>query len=152
RAEVRVGTDAGDFRGDDQRALQAAVDYIAGLGGGTVRIGPGRYRMRNALALRSNVKLIGEPGKTILAACDGAVTRLAADGDCNERQVTLADPSAFHVGDGIAVQDERYRGGFTVTTATLTAQVDKNTFRISAPLYLDYMVSLKATARLAFPI
>jgi hypothetical protein len=37
-AEVHVGIDGGDIRGHDQRALQAAVDYVAGLGGGTVFI------------------------------------------------------------------------------------------------------------------
>src|SRR5262245_33569851 len=46
-AEVRVGIDEGDIRGSDQRVLQSGVDYIAGLGGGTVHIGPGRYLMRN---------------------------------------------------------------------------------------------------------
>jgi hypothetical protein len=30
--------------------------------------------------------------------------------------------------------------------------VDAHTFRISAPLYLDYLVSKKARARLAFPV
>jgi hypothetical protein len=37
--EIRVGVDEGDFHGSDQRALQAAVDYVAGLGGGTVHKG-----------------------------------------------------------------------------------------------------------------
>src|SRR5262249_51519077 len=45
RAEIHVGIDEGDLRGADHRALQAAVDYVAGLGGGTVWIGPGRYVM-----------------------------------------------------------------------------------------------------------
>lgn len=152
RVEVRVGIDDGDIRGSDQRALQAAVDYVAGLGGGTVHIGPGRYQMRNALTLRDNVRIIGVPGKTVLAACDGMKVRLASDGDCNERQLTLEDASGFRIGDGVAVWDERNAWGYTVTTATLTAQVDARTFRISAPLYLDYMVRFKASAALAFPV
>src|SRR5687767_5854799 len=56
--EISVGIDSGDLRGGDHRALQAAVDYVAGLGGGTVRIGAGRYQMRNALVLRSNVQIV----------------------------------------------------------------------------------------------
>src|SRR5262249_26043738 len=44
-AEFRVGIEKGDIRGADHRALQAAVDYVAGLGGGTVYIGRGRYQM-----------------------------------------------------------------------------------------------------------
>src|SRR4051812_15356268 len=74
-----VGVDDGDIRGNDHRVLQAAVDYVAGIGGGTVRVGPGRYAMRNALTLRENVRVVGVPGKTILAACDGFSCRLAAD-------------------------------------------------------------------------
>src|SRR5437868_2371786 len=69
-AEIRVAIDQGDLRGGDQRALQAAVDHVAGLGGGTVHIGPGRYPMRNALTLRDHVRIVGEPGKTILVACE----------------------------------------------------------------------------------
>src|SRR4029079_28206 len=97
------------------------------------------------------VEVIGVPGQTILAACDGLESPLAADGDCNERQITLADGSGFRVGDGVSVQHNR-KGGFEVTTATLTEQIDARTFRISNPLYLDYMVSDKASARLVFPI
>src|SRR5207248_9649332 len=121
----------GDFRGDDHRALQAAVDYVAGLGGGTVHIGPGRYRMRNALTLRDHVRIVGEPGKTILVACESVEARLAADGDCNERQITVADDAAFRVGDGVAIHDDRNASGFEVTTATLSARVGRGVFRIS---------------------
>jgi parallel beta-helix repeat protein len=108
--------------------------------------------MRNALTLRDNVRVVGVPGKTILAACDGFQTRLAADGDCNQRAITVNDPSGFRVGDGVAIVDDRASGGFEVTTATITAQEGANTFRLSRPLYLDYMVARKATARRVFPV
>ena len=151
RAEIRVGLSGGDLQGNDHRALQSAVDYIASLGGGTVRIGPGRYLMRNALTLRDNVHVVGVPGETILVACDGFATPLVADGDANERQITVADPSGFRLGDGVAIQD-RTAGGFEVTTATLTGQVGPNVFQLSAPLYLDYLVSRQASAKLSFPV
>ena len=152
RVEVRVGVDEGDLRGADHRALQAAIEQVASLGGGRVTIGPGRYLMRNALKLRSHVQISGTPGKTVLVACDGAQSLLACDGDCRERQISLADPSGFQVGDGVAIRDERAGSGFEVTTATLVARVDERTFRISAPLYLDYMVDQKASAAVAFPV
>jgi parallel beta-helix repeat protein len=151
-AEVHVGIGNGDIRGRDHRALQAAVDYVAGLGGGTVFIEPGRYEMRNALTLRDHVRVVGTPGKTILAGCDGFKSALAADGDCNQRAITVADPSGFRVGDGVAVMDDRANGGFEVTTATITAREGGNTFRLSRSLYVDYLVSRKASARLVFPI
>ena len=102
--------------------------------------------------LRSNVRIVGDPGKTMLVACDGVKVRLAADGDANERQITLEDASAFRVGDGVSIQDKSSGGGFEVTTATLTARVDDRTFRISQPLYLDYLVSSQAAACLSFPV
>jgi parallel beta-helix repeat protein len=77
---------------------------------------------------------------------------LAVDGDCHERQITLENSSEFQVGDGVAIRDDRYANGFEVTTATLTARVDDRSFRISSPLYLDYLVSRKAVACLAFPV
>jgi parallel beta-helix repeat protein len=150
-AEIRVGIGEGDLRGSDGRALQAAVEYVASLGGGTVQIGPGRYLLRNALILRDNVSVVGVPGKTVLAVEGGARSTLACDGDCNERQITLTEPDGFRVGDGVAVADRSHGGGFGVTTATLVGQVDANTFRISMPLYFDYMVADGAFARRAFP-
>jgi polygalacturonase len=52
-----------DIVGSDQRAIQAAVER---LGGGTVRILAGTYRLRNAVYLQSGVHLIGEGEKTVL--------------------------------------------------------------------------------------
>jgi len=44
---IKVGHTDADIIGTDDRALQAAVDYIAGLGGGIVEIGPGEFIMRD---------------------------------------------------------------------------------------------------------
>ncbi|MDQ1255422.1 MAG: hypothetical protein QG656_11, partial [Candidatus Hydrogenedentes bacterium] len=120
RVVVRVGILEGDIRGEDHRALQAAVDYVAGLGGGTVEIGPGRYTMRNALRLRDHVRVVGVSSETVLVAHDGVTSPLAKDGDCNQRAVSLTDPSGFRIGDGVAVSSKDWRAGFCVTTATLT--------------------------------
>jgi polygalacturonase len=101
--EVRVGIDDGDIRGGDHRAIQAAIDYVANLGGGTVRIGPGRYVLRNSITLRDHIRILGTEGKTVLAPVEGAKTALAADGDANQRAITLADPSGFKVGDRVLI-------------------------------------------------
>src|SRR5689334_11361137 len=63
---ISVGKSKEDIIGSDNRALQAAVDYIAGLGGGAVLVGPGEFLMRDSLHLRSHVTVRGIPGKTIL--------------------------------------------------------------------------------------
>src|SRR5437879_13105091 len=41
RPTITLGVSGADIVGSDNRALQAAVDYIAGLGGGTVDVGAG---------------------------------------------------------------------------------------------------------------
>ena len=64
--KVTVGIRDADMVGSDHRALQAAVDYVANLGGGTVEIGPGEYLMRDSLNLRSRVTVRGAGASTIL--------------------------------------------------------------------------------------
>ncbi|MGA2063751.1 MAG: right-handed parallel beta-helix repeat-containing protein [Thermoguttaceae bacterium] len=136
----------------DPPAIQAAIDRMAGLGGGTVRIGPGRCVLRTALTLRSNVRVIGDPKGTILASCDGAKTRLARDAAHNTDRIVLADDADFCVGGGVAIHDDRSPAAFAVTTATLAEKTGPKTFRLSAPLLQDYVVSQNAIVARAFPV
>jgi len=147
---VTVGKENANITGNDNRALQAAVDYIAGLGGGTVQIGEGRYIMYDSLHLRSNVTVKGEKGKTILRKADGVVCPLALDGDFGEQQFTVEDPTGFEVGYGVAIWDDR-AGGFHTTVARITGR-NGNTFSINKPLMADCMVANKAKAVTVFPV
>jgi parallel beta-helix repeat protein len=147
---IAVGKENAELTGGDNRALQAAVDYIAGLGGGVVEIAEGLYIMRDSLHLRSNVTIRGKKGKTTLQKADGAVSALALDGDFGEQQVTVQDPAGFAVGYGVAVWDER-AGGFHTTVARITGR-NGNTFSIDKPLMADCMVGNKAKAATVFPV
>jgi len=147
---VTVGLKDADIIGSDNRALQAAVDYVAGLGGGVVNIGPGTYLMKDSLHLRSNVTLIGQGDATVLRKCDGAKSALATDGDYGQEEVTLVNPSGFEVGMGVTVADDN-SGGFHTTVATIISQ-DGNVFAISKPLNADCMVNRNASARNTFPM
>jgi len=131
--EISVGAAGREPGGADPHTIQEAIDRMAGLGGGTVRIGPGRYVLRSALALRSNVRVIGAAGGTVLTSCAGAQTRLARDATPNSDQIVLADDAAFRVGDGVAIRDDRSPSSFGVTTATLLEKTAPKTFRLSAP-------------------
>ena len=91
--------------------LQAAVDYVAALGGGTVEIGAGEYLMGDSLHLRSHVTVRGQKGKTILRKADAAVSLLALDGDYGEQQITVQSPAGFTVAAGVAIWDKE-SGGF----------------------------------------
>jgi len=147
---ITVGLENAALIGSDNRVLQAAVDYIAGLGGGTVEIGPGQYIMHDSLHLRSNVAIRGEKGKTILRKADGAVSILVLDGDFGEQQITVADPASFAVGNGVAVWDDQ-AGGFHTTVARITGR-NGNTFSIDKPLMADCMVANNAKAATVFPV
>src|SRR5262249_20333748 len=139
RPTITLGRTGTDLSGTDNRALEAAVDYVAGLGGGTVEIGEGEYLMRDSLHLRSHVTVRGRPGKTILRKADAAVSPLALDGDFGEQQVTVKNPAGFEVGDGVAIWDDN-AGGFHTTVARITGRRG-NTFSIDAPLMADCMVA-----------
>ncbi len=148
---VTVGVENAGIVGSDNRALQAAVDYVAGLGGGTVYIGAGVYTMKDSLHVRRNVTVIGADKETILRKGEGHLSRLLTDGDYGEEQITVADASGFEVGMGVTVQDD-HSGGFHTTVGTIIAQVNENTFIINSPFQSDYMVHHNAHAKNTFPI
>ena len=147
---IKVGRKDADVIGSDNRALQAAIDYIAGLGGGVVEIAEGQYTMCDSLHLRSNVIIRGVEGKIILRKADGAESPLAIDGDFGEQQITVTNPAGFEVGYGVAIWDDR-AGGFHTTVARITGRSD-NTFSIDKPLMADCMVANKAKAATVFPV
>ena len=147
---ITVGPQDADVSGTDHRALQAAVDYVAGLGGGRVTILPGRYDMRDSLHLRSRVSIEGAGADTVLVKSAAAESALLLDGDFGEEQVTLAEPEGFEVGDGITLIDDA-TGGFHVVVATILWR-QGDTFGISKPMNDNYMVADNARATTSFPV
>ncbi len=150
RPRITVGQANADLIGTDNRALQAAVDYVAALGGGLVEIGAGQYTMHDSLHLRSHVTVRGQKGKTILRKADSIVAPLSCDGDFGEEQFTVDDPTGFAVGYGVAIWDDR-AGGFHTRVARITGQ-NGNTFSIDKPLMADCMVHNHAKAATVFPV
>ena len=150
RPRISVGLKSTDILGTDNRALQAAVDYIARLGGGTVEIGPGEFLMRDSLHLRSNVAVVGTPGRTVLRKARAAVSALGLDGDFGEEQITLVAADGFQIGDGVAIWDSG-AGGFHTTVARITGR-SGNTFSIDTSLNADCLITQKAQAATVFPV
>jgi polygalacturonase len=147
---ISVGPAEADIIGSDNRALQAAVDYISGLGGGTVQVRAGEFVMRDSLHLRSHVTVLGTRGKTILRKAKGAVSSLAMDGDYGEEQVTVLDPEGFNVGYGITIWDNQ-SGGFHTTVGRITGR-NGNTFSFDKPLNADCLIANGAKAATVFPV
>jgi hypothetical protein len=147
---ITVGLRSADIIGQDNRALQAAVDYVSALGGGTVEIGEGEFVMNDSLHLRSFVTVRGQKDKTVLRKAKGVFSPLALDGDYGEEQFTVMNAIGFDVGRGVAIWDAG-SGGFHTTVARIIGKTG-HTFAINKPLNADCMAHNKAMAATVFPV
>jgi hypothetical protein len=116
---IRVGQNQGDLRGDSDKAIQAAVDYVARLGGGTVEILPGTWRFRNSVFLASRVRLTGHGAQTIIIKEPSLSTELAEDSDWYDQEITLKNAEGFRIGDGLCLRAPSAR---YVVKRTITAR------------------------------
>ena len=135
RLSISVGQDkSADLSGSTDRVIQAAVDYVAHRGGGTVRILPGTYRLRNSIFLASRVRLLGSGPDSILVKEPSVTAKLSLDGDHWDEEVTLADAAGFRVGDGVRlVSKDPYGKGTNIVQRTLVAATG-NRFRLDRRL------------------
>lgn len=148
--QVSVGHKDADLIGHDNRVLQAAVDYVANLGGGVVEIGPGDFLMRDSLHLRSRVTVRGAGAQTILRKDREYRSALQADGDFGEAAMTLVDSSGFAIGGGVYVASKNQRNFHGVCATILNGR--SNYFTLSRPMNADILVSDGGFAATVFPV
>lgn len=152
RLTVTVGQKTGDLIGTSNKAIQAAVDYVAGLGGGTVQILPGTYTLRASIHLRSNVRLMGSGAETILTKPGSITTKLAADSDWYDQEITLTDSRGFEVGDSICLRTRNpHHGGAEVLKRTLVAR-SGNRFKLDKALRENFWTIGESTCSTLFPL
>lgn len=152
RLTISVGVDSGDLVGRDDKVLQAAIDYVAGRGGGTVRVLPGTYTLRNAVFLRSGIRLIGSGADSVLTKIPSERVELADDSDWYDREITLAQAGGFRVGDGVVLQAiDPDRGGQTVIKRTLVAR-SGNRFKLDQGLRANLWLTGKPSCASLFPL
>ena len=152
RIVVTVGPKKADLVGADHRVVQAAVDYVSGLGGGTVQILPGEYDFRNAVQLRSSVRILGSGLDSVITRGPSTKTPLLESSDWYDREVTLKDPSGFDVGNGIVLRTRNpNNGSFDVYKRTLVARTG-NRFRLNEMLVENFWTSEGATASTLFAL
>ena len=142
---ITVGQDEGDLRGADDKVLQAAVDYVHGLGGGTVRVLPGIYTMRNALYLRPGITLRGSGEETVLKKASTVESPLVREADWFEYCVQVADPAGFTIGCGLALSNNKPDWP-EVRIYTVTA-IQRNVLYLDRRTEKNYWMSDSATAR-----
>jgi hypothetical protein len=152
RLAVTVGPAKADLVGADQRVIQAAVDYVAALGGGTVKLLAGTFRLRNAVYLRSKVRIVGSGDETILVKEPSIATKLAADSDWYDQEITLADAKGFAIGDGVCLRTRNpHNGGTDVAKRTLVAR-SGNRFKLDRALRENFWLKGDTSVTTMFPI
>jgi hypothetical protein len=152
RLTVTVGPAKADLVGTDHRVLQAAVDYVSALGGGTVKLLPGVFRLRNAVYLRSKVRILGSGDDTVLVKGPSVTTKLAADSDWYDQEITLADAKGFGIGDGVCLRTRNpHHGGTDVAKRTLVARRE-NRFKLDRALRENFWLKGDTTVSTLFPI
>ena len=149
---ITVGPAGADIIGTGEKAIQAAVDYVARFGGGTVKILAGTYRMRNAVYLQSKVRLLGSGAETVLIKEPSVTTTLADDSDWFDQEITLTDATGFEIGDGICMRTKDGGAGKPeVVKRTLVARTG-NRFKLDQGLRKNFWRLGGATVSTLFPI
>ncbi|RPI88310.1 MAG: right-handed parallel beta-helix repeat-containing protein [Planctomycetaceae bacterium] len=152
RLTLTVGPHDADIVGTSEKAIQAAVDSVTRWGGGTVRILPGKYLFRNAVYLASKVRVVGSGTDTEIVKAPSVKTKLSADSDWYDQEITLADAAGFRVGDGICLRAKNpHHTGSNVAKRTLVAR-SGNRFKLDRPLRENFWEMGDPTVATLFPL
>lgn len=152
RLTITVGPKDADIVGTSHKALQAAVNYVAGLGGGTVKVLPGEYKLRGSVWLKSNVRILGSGLDSVLVKNPSHATKLAIDSDWYDQEITLTDAAGFEVGDSVCLRTkDPHNGGADVLKRTLIAK-SGNRFKLDKALRENYWLMGNSTCASLFPI
>jgi parallel beta-helix repeat protein len=150
---LTVGQTEGDLQGEDDKVIQASIEYLHRLGGGTLRILPGAYILQNAIYLRPNITVQGSGETTILRKSDGVVTPLVRDSDWFEYGVQVKDAKGFTPGGGIMLRSKSGPGDwqYDVLRATVAA-IQGNVLFLDRLTRENFWIEKDATAATIFPI
>jgi hypothetical protein len=152
RLTLTVGPSKADIVGSNEKALQAAVDAVGRQGGGTVRILPGIYKLRNAVYLQSKVRILGSGADSVLIKEPSFTAALAEDSDWYDQEITVTDARGLTIGDGVCLRAKNPSTGGPVTIKrTLVAQ-SGNRFKLDRALRDNLWLEGKPTVSTLFPL
>lgn len=152
RLTISVGEKSGDMIGQSDKVIQAALDYVARLGGGTVKVLPGTYTFRNAVWMPSRVRLLGSGSDSVITRLPSARTELTQDSDWYDQEVTLNDGSGFQVGDGIVFQATNPDHKAAIVIKRTLVSRNGNRFKLNDGLRENLWLSGKPTCASLFPL
>ncbi len=163
---LTLGQTEGDLQGKDDKIIQAGIEYLHRLGGGTLRLLPGTYTLHNAVCLRPNIILQGagaarDPKRdesrlgtlTILRKAASVVTPLVRDSDWFEYGVQVKSTKGFTPGGGMMLccKTGSRETPFQVLRATVTA-IQGDTLLLDQLILTDSWTDKDATAAAIFPL
>ena len=149
---ITVGRTDGQINGSDDRAIQAGIDYLTALGGGTLKLLPGTYHLNNAVYLRSNIRIEGSGDQTVLIKNPSVSAPLAIDSDWYDSDVTLTNSNGFEVGYGVCLRAKTpHHGGSNVIKRTIIGK-DGNRLWLDKSLEKNFWADHDAQISTLFPI
>jgi hypothetical protein len=152
RLTVTVGPQSGDLVGTGDRVLQAAIDRVARLGGGTVRILPGTYTLRSAVHLAPRVRLVGSGPETVITRGPSVRAALAADTDWFAEEIVLAAGAGFEPGDGVVLEATHPDQGRKMIVKRTLVDRDGDRFRLDRAPRENLWLSSEASCATLFPL
>ncbi|MDZ4687750.1 MAG: right-handed parallel beta-helix repeat-containing protein [Planctomycetaceae bacterium] len=152
RLTITVGPKDADIVGTSHKALQAAVDYVANLGGGTVQLQAGKFVLRGAVHLRSGVRVRGAGDDTIITKIPSRSSKLLVDSDWYDQEITLSPGHGFEIGDSVCLRTKNaHHGNPEVLKRRLVAR-SGDRFKLDLPLKENYWQMGEPTANALFPL
>ena len=149
---ITVGPRDADIVGSDHLAIQAAVDFVSGIGGGTVRLLPGTYEMGNSVFVRSKITLTGAGDDTILRKPACAGTPLVDDTDWYDYTVKVRDPSIFRVGGGMLLRAKSPHYDKQQFVKSTVAAIEGNVITLDRQPRENFWIDQDAEAVTLYPI
>ena len=152
RLTITVGPKEADIVGTSHKAVQAAVNYVASLGGGTVQLQPGKYVFRGAVHLQSNVRIHGVANETVITKIPSRTTKLVADSDWYDQELTFAPGHGFEIGDSVCLRMKNvHNGGQQVLKRRLVAR-SGDRFKLDRALKENVWEAGAPTVQALFPL
>ena len=149
---ITVGRQDAQINGSDDRAIQAGIDYLSALGGGTLKILPGQYQLNNAIYLRNRILIQGSGSETVLIKNPSLQTTLTVDSDWYDREVKVANSRGLEVGYGVCLTAQSpHHTGSNVIKRTILAK-DGNCLWLNRPLEQNFWSDHQAQLSTLFPI
>lgn len=149
---VTVGAVGADFPGFSNKEIQAAINYVASLGGGEVLLSAGTYALADSVHMKTGVTLRGAGRDTILLKDEMVASETVEYYGYGHCEIEVAHPERFRVGMGVYITDGgAASGGFLATQSTVVS-ISGGVLGLADPLCCDVGGPRGGKCRTLFPL